>query len=258
MSFFDRLGRWWRSLWGNAMDGLENPEMILKQNIRDMEEQIPVMNENIAMVKANMTLQKNNLAKLQNQSEELKSKIKATLQADRRDLALNYATTLEQVQKEIRAIEDQVKVGEQAYEKSMKVKTAFLQEKERKKQEAMHAITKHKQAEWQKKVADAMESFEVSGIDATHDEMIQKIEEESALNEARMEMALDNIDSTGMEIEHEAEAIRANELLKQFELEMGLTSPETAAEAEKTIGPLDTVAQEPEKTLGPKETVSKG
>jgi len=99
-----------------------------------------------------------------------------------------------------------------------------------------------------------MESFEVSGIDQTHDEMISRIEQNSAMNEARMEMALDSVDADGFVAEEESEKIRANELLKQFELEMGLVSQEQVEQAENTIGPADgeKEAQEPEKTLGPK------
>jgi phage shock protein A len=86
-------------------------------------------------------------------------------------------------------------------------------------------------------VADAMEQFEVAGISQTHDEMVRKIEEETAVNEARMEMALDNVDSQKVKIEEEAEKLRANELVKQFKVEMGLISPEPSAPAaEKTIG----------------------
>ena len=256
MSFWSRFGRWWGSLWGGAMDSLEDPEKILAQNIREMEEQIPQINQNIAMIKANMTLQTDRLTKLTQKAENLKAKIKATLQADRRDLALNYATTLEQVQNDILDMEKQSKVSEGAYQKALKVKEAFMREKDAKRQEAMRAIEKHKQSQWQKKVADAMESFEVSGIDHTHDEMIQRIEQDAAMNEARMEMALDTIDADGFDIEKEAKKIQANEILKQFELEMGLISPEAAAEAEKTIGPQEAeAAAEPEKTLGPKEKV---
>ena len=67
--------------------------------------------------------------------------------------------------------------------------------------------------------------------------MVRKIEEETAVNEARMEMALDNVDQQKVKIEEEAEKLRANELVKQFKVEMGLISPEpSTAVAEKTIG----------------------
>ena len=69
-----------------------------------------------------------------------------------------------------------------------------------------------------------MESFEVAGIDATHDEMITRINEQTAKNEARMEMALDSVDVDSFNIEEEAENIRAAELVKQFKVEMGMDS----------------------------------
>jgi len=67
--------------------------------------------------------------------------------------------------------------------------------------------------------------------------MVRKIEEETAVNEARMEMAMGNIDHQGLKIEEEAEKLRASELVKQFKAEMGLAPPAAAAAApEKTIG----------------------
>ena len=82
-----------------------------------------------------------------------------------------------------------------------------------------------------------MEQFEVAGISATHDEMVRKIEEQTAVNEARMEMALGNVDQQKIKIEEEAEQMQANELVKQFKAEMGLLSPQpSAGPPQKTIG----------------------
>jgi phage shock protein A len=115
-----------------------------------------------------------------------------------------------------------------------------MREKERKTQEAMDAIRDARRAQWQAKVADAMESFEVAGIDATHDEMIRKVEEQTALNEARMQMALESVDHQAIKIEEEAEKIQAQEIVKQFKMEMGLATPtpvsDVASAGEKTIG----------------------
>jgi phage shock protein A len=124
-----------------------------------------------------------------------------------------------------------------AYEKADRVKKSFLLEKERKTREALNAIRDHRRAQWQRKVADAMEQFDIAGISQTHDEMIRKIEEETAVNEARMDMAMSNVDKDKFEIEEEAERMRASELVKQFKVEMGLASPQAgAAPADKTIG----------------------
>lgn len=254
---WNRFVRWVRSLFGGALNAVEDPEKILKQNIRDMNDQVPKMNESIAMIKANVTLigdrQKQRMAR----EEQLKAKIKAALQAGRRDVALNYATTLEQLNNDHNTDGAQFKISQEAYEKALKVKEAFLLEKKRKIEEAQRVIAKHRQAEWQKKVADAMESFEVGGIDQTHDEMIERVNREAALNQARMEMALDNIDTAGIEIEKEAQKLQANELLKQFEMELGLLP--TGPVEEKTLGDggqaeVETATeQEIQKTVGPKK-----
>jgi phage shock protein A len=131
----------------------------------------------------------------------------------------------------------QLTTARAGFEKAQNVKTAFLREKERKTREAMGAIRDYRRSQWQKKVADTMEQFEVAGISQTHDEMVSKIEEMTAVNEARMEMALGNVDQQKFKIEEEAEQLRAGELVKQFKAEMGLVAPDPSpAGAQKTIG----------------------
>jgi phage shock protein A len=162
--------------------------------------------------------------------------VKASIQAGRDDLAGAFATQLEQLRGALARTQGQLTTARAAYEKASTVKQAFLREKERKTQEALNAIRDYRRAQWQKKVADSMEQFEIAGISQTHDEMVRKVEEMTAVNEARMEMAMDNVDHQGMKIEEEAEQLRAAELVKQFKVEMGLAAPAPSAPPEKTIG----------------------
>ena len=241
---WQRFTRMIRSFVGFFISVAEDPELILQQNIRDMNDQVPRMNESIAMVKANVTLLEKEEAKYKNDVAELTAKVKAAIQANRDDIAGSFASQLEQVRSALARTQGQLTTARAAFEKAMAVKQAFLREKERKTQEALNAIRDYHRAQWQKKVADAMEQFEVAGISQTHDEMVRKIEEMTAVNEARMDMAMGNVDQQKVKIEEEAEKLRANELVKQFKVEMGLISPEpAAATAEKTIG-----AKEAEKT----------
>jgi len=233
---FQRFKRLIRSIIGFFISVGENPEIILEQNIRDMNDQVPRMNESIAMVKANVTLLEKEEAKYKAELAELTAKVKAAIQANRDDLAGSFAIQLEQLRSALARTQGQLASARAAYEKALSVKQAFLREKERKTREALNAIRDYRRAQWQRKVADAMEQFEVAGISQTHDEMVRKIEEMTAINEARMEMALGNVDQQRIKIEEEAEKIRANELVKQFKVEMGLLAPEPAALPEKTIG----------------------
>ncbi len=230
-----------RSFVGFFISVGENPELILEQNIRDLNDQVPRMNESIAMVKANQTLLEKEETRYKDQMNELTSKVKAAINANRDDLAGSFAVQLEQVRGALARTQGQLTTARAAFDKAMAVKKAFMIEKERKTQEALNAIRDYRRAQWQKKVADSMESFEVAGISATHDEMVRKIEEQTAVNEARMEMALGNVDQQKIKIEEEAEGLRASELVKQFKAEMGLIAPQPAAGApQKTIGGTET------------------
>jgi phage shock protein A len=189
------------------------------------------------MVKANQTLLQKEEAKYKSDVADLTAKVRAAIQAGRDDLAGSFAMQLEQMKGALARTQGQLSTATAAFEKALNVKQAFLREKDRKTQEAMGAIRDYRRAQWQKKVADAMEQFDVGGISQTHDDMVRKVEEMTAVNEARMDMALGNVDQQKFKIEEEAEKIRASELVKQFKSEMGLMPPEPSQSApQKTIG----------------------
>ncbi|MDR9409073.1 MAG: PspA/IM30 family protein, partial [Balneolaceae bacterium] len=82
-----------------------------------------------------------------------------------------------------------------------------------------------------------------------------RLNEETARNEARMEIALESVDTETMEIEANAEKLRARELVNQFKLEMGKDSK---AKEDKTIDieePAKT-EKESQKTVGKEKTKS--
>jgi phage shock protein A len=177
--------------------------------------------------------------------KDLTAKVKAAIQANRDDLAASYATRLQMEKQALERNKLQLETAKVAYEKAVNVKKMFMREKEKKTQEAMNAIRDARRAQWQSKVADAMESFEVAGIDATHDEMLRKVQEQTAINEARMQMALESVDHQALQIEEDAEKLQAQELVKQFKMEMGLASP----------APVSETGEAPEKTIGKKVEV---
>ena len=248
MSIWARFTRFMRSIFGGAISALEDPKLILEQNIRELNDQVPKMNENIATVKANLMLLRKEVKKYDSEVADLTAKIKAGINAGRDDIAERYALRLESVREALGRTKEQLKYASAAYDKAIQVKKAFMREKERKIVEAKDALRAHERAKWQARVADTLEAFEITGIDQTHDEMISRINEETARNEARMEMALDSVDTETLQIEEDAQQIRAAELVKQFKLEMGvgdttplqeepeLDVPEKATEAGKTIG----------------------
>jgi len=171
---WQRFTRLIRSFVGFFISTAENPEIILQQNIRDMNDQVPRMNESIAMVKANATLLEREEAKYQDDVANLTAKVKSAIQANRDDIAASFATQLQNTKSALARTQGQLTTARAAFDKAMAVKKAFMQEKDRKTQEALSAIADYRRAQWQKKVADVMEQFDVAGISQTHDEMVRK------------------------------------------------------------------------------------
>lgn len=217
-----RIKRIFRSIIGYFIELGESPELILEQNIRDMQDQIPAMNENLALMRAQVTLSDKSRNELRSKEQDLTNKIKAALQANKRDMALNFATTLEEVRNELQSVNRQHELVQQAFEKAEKIKKTFLSQIQQKTDAAKKALSNKRAAEWQGKVADAMASFQVAGIDASHDEMIRKLDEEAAVSAGKLEAAMGDLPD--IDIEREAQNIQANETLRQFELSMGLAS----------------------------------
>jgi phage shock protein A len=254
---FQRFIRAIKSMFGGLVSSMEDPKLILEQNIRELNDQIPQMNENIATVKANAVMLRKEVEKYQKQIQELTAKIKSAINADRDDLAEGFALQLEKARENLDHSKEQLQFAEQAYEKALKVKKAFMREKDRKIREAREALRASERAEWQSRVADALESFEMGGLDQTHNEMVNRINEETARNEARMEIALESVDTETMEIEANAEKLRAQELVNQFKQEMGKEPKQPQKEKKKIeVDESEQVSDDSGKTIGKEKTQS--
>ncbi|WP_103026624.1 PspA/IM30 family protein [Salinibacter altiplanensis] len=254
MSIWSRFKRAVKSIFGGAVSAMEDPRTILEQNIRELNDQVPEMNENIATVKVNKIMLEKEVKKTRDRVEQLSTRIKTALKSDREDIAKKYAKRLEDQKESLERTQEQLEGAERAYEKALKVKKAFMREKEQKIQEAKDALRQHERAQWQAEIADTMEQFEVSGLDQTHDEMVRRLDEESAKNEARMEMALDSVDTEALQIEEDAEELRAQQVVDEFKADMGMADEQSLDQdsiEEETIDvPEEEEVEEPSKTIG--------
>lgn len=231
MSLWQRFKRALRSIFGGWVSEMEDPALILEQNIRDMRDKVPKMNENIAMLKANAKLLEKEKQKLETEQTKLIANVKAAIGQNREDIAGEYALQLEQNKAKVAQVEQQLAQANAAAVKGEEAKVAFMKELDRKTKEALDAIEAAKRAKWQKEVADTMEQFTAGGVDHTHDEMVKRIERDGAVADAKLDMALNKGDKDKVKIEAEAEKMRAAELVKQFKIEMGATGTSAGSTA---------------------------
>jgi len=247
MSLWRRFKRALRALLGKAVETIEDPRLILEQNIRELNDQVPKMNQHIASVKATVTLLERELAKYKKEYEELIARVKAALAQNREDLAEQYALRIEKLKQSIAQTQVELEAAQKAYEKALEVKKLFMREKERKIQEARAALQQYERAQWQAKIAEAFEQFEVGGIDQTHDEMVRRLQEKAAQYEARLEIALESIDTSRLKIEEEMERIQAKDSLSRLKAELGLEIPPKSTASDTAPSPSSSEKEPPPK-----------
>lgn len=232
---WQRFVRWIRSIFGGAIESMENPELILKQTIRDMRDQMPKINSNLAKMRGGLNLMQKDYEDAIDNERKLTARIKAALEAGDEELAGDYAIRLKQIQGTKEKVFEQLEKAKEAYEKAVEFKQDYKREMDKKINAAMQAIRDHQASKWKAEVASVFESFEVGDVDSNFDEMMEKIKQKTAMAEGKLDMAIETVDMREIQLEKRAERIEAQELLEQFKVEWGMESRDTEA-TDKTVG----------------------
>jgi phage shock protein A len=254
---WNRLTRLFRSIFGGIIDKAEDPELILQQMIRDMNDEVPKMRENVAQV---MATEKRLAREIEAQSAKLTDfdkKIKAAIRTGHDDIA---ATLISEMQTTQRALDTSKQNFEQAKVASAKAREFldnYMMQIRRKTAEAMQLISANKQAKMQERMAQTMASFQLGDDSQTFDDMREKISGRVAAAEAKAELASSSLDARMQSIDKELDKIESQDLLLAYKRDMGLL-PETqmpalgegapSVNSERTIGSADTASPDRAKT----------
>jgi phage shock protein A len=244
-----RIKRMFRSLIGAVISLGEDPKLILEQNIRDMRDKVPEMNTGIAKARAGIIRLEDEAKRYREEGTRVRARIKACLLSGDDGLAGQYAVQLKRQEEALERNQGQLESAKAGYEALLKLKERYMREMKLKTEEAMRAIREAEAAKWKNELADVFESFEVGGVDATHQEMVDKLREKTALAEGKIAAAVESVDMKTIELEEKARALEGQELLKQFKLDLGLDKKTEAAPVEPL--PEAESAKEAPKTIGP-------
>ncbi|MEX0702723.1 MAG: PspA/IM30 family protein [Planctomycetales bacterium] len=179
----------------------------------------------------------------------LEAKVKAYLQAGDRETAARFALELKKAKDELAENETQLQMHEQAYDNNLtKIKHAGGKlSKIKDKISRYDAELKMSRAEAE--MAKLAESF---NLDVTTDfgQIEQVIQDRISLNRGRARVAAD-LSSEGLadiERERAMDQTLAEDALRQFEIDWGLVTPQTAgvAQQQKEIGPVRTKSAQTE------------
>jgi phage shock protein A len=165
------------------------PLELLKQSIRDLEDQVPKLNENLSMIKAQVNLVEQELARLRAKEAELQEKVRAAVTESH---AANYAMTLAEVRRELARHERRLSEVSATFELAQKAKRSFMNRKEERIQVAKAAFDAQRDADWNRKVAHDLRELEGED-DASHIELLRCFEAERRASERDLQELLDRL-----------------------------------------------------------------
>lgn len=226
---FARIKRIFRSFIGAFINLAEDPKLILQQNIRDMQDKVPEMNTGIAKAKGGVLHLEQEIDTYKKEIAATTARVKACLLGGDEALAGQYAMQLKQKQEALEHSTAQHQQAQAGYEALLKLKERYMREMKLKTEEAMQAIKESDAAKWKSELADCFTAFEVAGVDQTHNDMIEKLKERSTLADGKIAAAVEGIDMKGIAMEEKAQALEGQELLKQFKLDLGMSTPASSS-----------------------------
>jgi phage shock protein A len=220
---WNRLKRLFRSIFGGIIESAEDPELILQQLVRDMNDEVPKMRNNVAHVMSTEKRLDREIQANQAKLTEIDNKIKAAIRTGHDDIA---TTLIGEMQLAQRSLETSKQNHEQAKAASLKAREFldnYMSQVRRRQAEAMQLISATRQAQMQEKMAQTMASFQLGDTSQTFDDMREKIANRSAAAEARAELASTSLDARMQNIDRELDNIQAQDMLLAYKQQMGLT-----------------------------------
>jgi phage shock protein A len=250
---WNRLKRLFRSIFGGIIESAEDPELILQQLIRDMNDEVPKMRNNVAQVMSTEKRLEHEIKANQTSLNEIDNKIKAAIRTGHDDIAASLIGELQLKQRSLETTKQNYEQAKVASAKAREFLDNYMAQVRRRQAEAMQLISAAKQAQMQEKMAQTMASFQLGDTSQTFDDMREKIANRSAAAEARAELASTTLDARMQNIDRELANIEAQDMLLAYKQQMGLApaaekpalgegSP--AVNADKSLGSAEHALQE--------------
>lgn len=230
-----RFFRWIKALFNRAMDKVEDPDMMLDQARRDMQETLTSNREKAVQA----ITQKNRLQMMledaKKKSAQLESQATMALKQENRDLARSFIRE--------KATNDQI-IGnlqlsyDQAAEAVDAVKLAIKRQEEevrKKTAEALAMKAQWKQAQIQNSISKALEGLTFENQFESFGAASERIKTAQAEVSARNEMMATSIQGKIMQMEDQAIDMEAEEELKKLEAKLGMGGPTVTEAAEQTV-----------------------
>lgn len=248
-----RFFAWLRALFNRGMDKLEDPEIMLDQARRDMQNALVANREKAVQAITQKNRLQGMLDEAERKSAQLEQQATMALRQGNRDLARQFLREKANSDSTIETLKGTLA---QAIETVEAVKVAIKRQEEevrRKTAEALAMKAQWKQAQIQSSISKALEglTFE-SEYEGSFAAARDKIKDKQAEAQARQEMMAGSLQGKMMAMEDQTMDYAAEEELKKLEERLGLATPAQSLPGEvkqETVSDVDAELAELEKRI---------
>lgn len=210
------------SWFGFVIDQAEDPEMILRQLQRDMQDHLPGMRNAVAQTMAGEHICAQHIIDAKHTIANYDGKIKAAIKMGRDDIAQTFIAQMQEQQFSLERLETQHEQLQKATDASHKALDNYELQVRRKKGEIEVLISQSRNAKLQSQLAETMQSFQIGDTAGTLNDMRDKIETRSAQAQARLELASNSTDSAIENIDQEVAHAQVTDALAAYKQQLGL------------------------------------
>lgn len=230
-----RFWNWLRALFNRGMDKLEDPEIMLDQARRDMQQALIANREKAVQA----ITQKNRLQQMMDEAvrkaTQLEQQATAALKTNNRELARQFLREKAQADATMETLKGTLAAAQETVE-SVKVAIKRQEEEVRKKTaEALAMKAQWKQAQIQSSISRALEGLTFENeYEGSFAAARDKIRDKQAEANARQEMMAGSLQGKMMDMEDQAMDIAADEELRKLEERLGMGGTPATAETNLT------------------------
>lgn len=216
MGILDRVSQLVRANVNDMLDRAEDPEKMINQILRDMQDNIGEARKAVAAMIAQEKELEIDLAQTTKLSSEWQSKAERAVTAGKDDLAREALRRKRDNDENAAVYQQQLTVQEQAVEKLKSQLTALESKYQSTLSQRDSLVARQRRAEAQKKVTSSLTTFSPLDPSGDLDRMERKIRQNEAQAAAQIEMHDDSLDAQFKEldydqgVEDELEALKAS------------------------------------------------
>jgi phage shock protein A len=203
MGILDRVSQLVRANVNDMLDRAEDPEKMINQILRDMQENITEARKAVASMIAQEKELEIDLAQTQKLSSEWQRKAERAVSAGKDDLAREALRRKKDNDENAAVYQQQLTVQEQAVEKLKSQLTALESKYQSTLSHRDSLIARQRRAEAQKKVTASLSTFSPLDPSADLERMERKIRQNEAQAAAQIEMHDDSLDAQFKELDYD-------------------------------------------------------